>query len=218
MIRQLLESYFPFFNDLSEKDKSDLSFYSYTQSFESGQAVLDIQDTCFSLIVVLEGRLRSMLHDFTHPILLYYLNERDICTLASARELFGFSSMITLVADTDCRILKIPSWLYKDLKNRYPEMSLFLRRNFMDRYSDLLFIIKTRCLISSRQRIAYYLYNLSTNLQSETLEVTQDEISRDIDLARSQVSSILSEFEKAGYIENKWGRIIIKDLHSFSEM
>ena len=119
MIRQLLEFYFPFFNDLSEKDKSDLSFYSYTQSFESGQAVLDIQDTCFSLIVVLEGRLRSMLHDFTHPILLYYLNERDICTLASARELFGFSSMITLVADTDCRILKIPSWLYKDLKNRY---------------------------------------------------------------------------------------------------
>lgn len=216
-MRQLLESYFPFFEQLDEQDKTDMAYYSYTQQFKKDETILTPDDLCFNLIIVLSGRLRSILAS-SHPILLYYLNEGEICTLASSRELYGVSSMISLIADTDCRILKTPSWLYLKLKDKYPQMSYFLRKNFMDRFADVLYILRSRALLSSKENLASYLYDLAVNSSKTEIEITQEKISRDIALARSQVSILLSDFEKNGIITTARGKIIINDLSKLGNL
>ena len=194
-----------------------MAYYSYTQQFKKDETILTPDDLCFNLIIVLSGRLRSILAS-SHPILLYYLNEGEICTLASSRELYGVSSMISLIADTDCRILKTPSWLYKKLKDKYPQMSIFLRKNFMDRFSDILYILRSKGLSYAKQQVASYLYDLSVNSSSLLLKVKQEDISQDVGLSRSQVSNILRSLESDGMINNSRGMVQINDLSALGNV
>ena len=218
MMRKVLESYFPFFDDLDEEDRNDMSFYSFTQEFKAGEVIVAPDDKCFNIIIVLDGRLKSLYADREHPLLLYYLNENDVCTLASSEELYGISNKITLIADLDSRILKTPSWLYLKLKDKYPQMSYFLRKNFMDRFADVLYILRSRALLSSKENLASYLYDLAVNSSKSEIEITQEKISRDIALARSQVSILLSDFEKNGIITTARGKIIINDLSKLGNL
>lgn len=218
MMRKVLESYFPFFDDLDEEDRNDMSFYSFTQEFKAGEVIVAPDDKCFNIIIVLDGRLKSLYADREHPLLLYYLNENDVCTLASSEELYGISNKITLIADLDSRILKTPSWLYKKLKDKYPQMSIFLRKNFMDRFSDILYILRSKGLSYAKQQVASYLYDLSVNSSSLLLKVKQEDISQDVGLSRSQVSNILRSLESDGMINNSRGMVQINDLSALGNV
>lgn len=210
-MKSLLKTFFPFFENLAPQDQSEMAYLSYTQEFDSGTVVISPEEKCFNILVVIEGRLKSCLIDDHRSLLLYYLNEGDICTLAASEDLYGITSKITLYADTDVRILKTPSSFYNKLKDKYPEMSLFLRRNFMDRFDDILYILKAKLLSSSKQLVASYIYDCSYNSDCDCIEITQLQISRDIAIARSQVSFILSELEAEGIIKMMRGKIKIID-------
>lgn len=210
-MKNLLKTFFPFFENLAQEDQSEMAYLSYTQEFDAGDVIISPEEKCFNIIVVIEGRLKSCLIDSQRSLLLYYLNEGDICTLAASEDLYGIKSKITLYADTDVRILKTPSAFYNRLKDKYPEMSTSLRRNFMDRFDDILYIMKAKLLSSSKQLVASYIYDCSYNADCDCIEITQLQISRDIAIARSQVSFILSELEAEGIIKMMRGRIKILD-------
>ena len=132
-MKNLLKTFFPFFENLTPEDQSEMAYLSYTemaylsytQDFGAGDVIISPEEKCFNIIVVIEGRLKSCLIDRHRSLLLYYLNEGDICTLAASEDLYGIKSKITLYADTDVRILKTPSAFYNKLKDKYPEMSTF---------------------------------------------------------------------------------------------
>ena len=123
-----------------------------------------------------------------------------------------------MIADLDSRILKTPSWLYKKLKDKYPQMSIFLRKNFMDRFSDILYILRSKGLSYAKQQVASYLYDLSVNSSSLLLKVKQEDISQDVGLSRSQVSNILRSLESDGMINNSRGMVQINDLSALGNV
>ncbi len=212
MLDEVLESYFPFYKNLDESDRRELSYLSYLQSYKSDDILVQPDFQCRNVIVVTQGRLKSLLHSGSSYFQLYYLNEGEICTLAASEELYGINSRITLVASTDCTVLKSPSSTFNLLKKKYPEISIFLRRNFMDRFSDILYAIKIKGLFSTSQLVANYLYDLAINSSDDSINVTQMQISEAVAIARSQVSLILSDFEKRGIIQRSRGRIRILDV------
>lgn len=218
MMRKVLESYFPFFNELDEDDRQRMSFYSFTQDFKAGDVIVAPDDKCSNIIIVIEGRLKSLYSDREHPLLLYYLNENDVCTLASSQQLYGIGNKIALIADMDSRILKTPSSLFKELKDKYPQMSIYLRKNFMDRFSDILYILRSKGLSYAKQQVASYLYDLFLNSSSLTLHVKQEDISLDVGLSRSQVSNILRTLELEGMITSSRGIVQINDLSALGNV
>ena len=138
MIRKLLETYLPFFSSLDAGDQEELCFRSFTQCFGKGELIASPDVMCDNIIFVIDGRLKSVLRQERHSILLYYLNPDDICILGSSPLLYGTAAKINIIADMDSRILKVPAQTFNEMKDRYPGMSHFLRRNFMDRFYQLL--------------------------------------------------------------------------------
>lgn len=209
MMKDILQENLPFFPELDAADQDSLAYLSYTQHFSRNEVVLVPSDPCENLLILLSGRVKSLLVQARSSLLLYYLNQGDICTLASSPRLFGMSQKITLVSDSESEILKVPATLYSQLCSKYPDMTLYLRRNFMDRFSDILFILQQKAFSSPRQLVASYLYDLSVNCPDSVINVTQETISRETSVARSLVSNILAQFELEGILKASHGKIKI---------
>ena len=211
MIRKLLETYLPFFSSLDAGDQEELCFRSFTQCFGKGELIASPDVMCDNIIFVIDGRLKSVLRQERHSILLYYLNPDDICILGSSPLLYGTAAKINIIADMDSRILKVPAQTFNEMKDRYPGMSHFLRRNFMDRFADILYIIKDRTQSTPRQLVASYLYDLASYFPDSIIDVTQSKISEETAVSRSQVSTITAQLEKEGILQSNHGRIKIID-------
>lgn len=207
MTRALLESHYPFFGSLDPADRDEFAYLSYTQPISPGDSILSPGNSCRDVIVVLEGRVRSMMVQGCTSILLYQLNPGDICILGATDDLYDVSARITLVCEEAGLILKTPGKLFSSLRAKYPELSRFLRANFMDRFSDILYIIQGKALSSSKQQVAGYLYDISRYSPDSLVDATQRKIAADTAVSRSQVSTILGELECEGLIRRSRGKI-----------
>lgn len=218
MMRDILNENLPFFSQLDAQDQEELAYRSYTQHFALDEVVLTPEDPCENLLIILSGRVKSLLVNGKTSLLLYYLDSGDICTLASTPMLYGTSQMITIVSASESDILKIPSDLFDSLREKYPQLTSYLRSNFIDRFADILFILNQIAFSTPSQRVASYLYDLSNNVPDDVVNVTQETISRETGMARSLVSTVVNDFEAKGIIEASHGRIRIKDQARLSSI
>ena len=214
MFLEQLDRAFPFFSSLSQEDRQRLSFISYIQEFKKKEVITDGKCGCCSnIIIVLSGRIKALnMNDSGKTVTLYYLFDGDVCVLSAAETLYEKTIAVSLIADTDVKILKIPAEGYKEMQKKYPAMQDFIRRLFTDRFSDILFALREKAFSSPKTMVALLLTEKSSQEASPCLKITQTEIANDLAIARSLVSQILSAFEKDGLIRTGRGKIEILDF------
>ena len=83
-LQKFYETYFPFWNKLTEKDKEYLCENTTEEHFDKAQSVHDNM-SCSGLYIVRSGRLRLyMLSDEGKEITLYRLSPGEICMLSAS--------------------------------------------------------------------------------------------------------------------------------------
>ena len=186
---------------------------SYTvRSYKAGDEIVKRDELSRYVMAVVEGRAACHLDNPEHPILLYYLYPGDFGTIALSKELSPISSMVSFKADTDCRVGIVRADVCNEVKDRCPELSRLMRKHFMDRFSDLVYVIQEKSFSPARRIIASYLYERVLNGGNRVIHISHSEIAQDTDFSRSLVSTELAALELMGIIKKGRGRIHILDL------
>lgn len=199
--QSLLEN-IPFWEHLSEEDRSLVLSRQSTVRYRAGQQVRGGNMDCLGFIIVLSGMLRAhLLSPDGRDITLYRIRPGESCVLAASCVLDAVSFETQVDAEEDSEILLIPIDVYSLLirNNIYVECATY--KMATERFSDVVAGVERLVFMSLEQRIVSFLLDEASQTGSGEVHMTQEQIAVNIGSAREAVSRALKSMAEQGLVE-----------------
>ncbi|NPA42614.1 MAG: Crp/Fnr family transcriptional regulator [Chlorobi bacterium] len=153
------------------------------------------------MILVLSGTLKVTRTDEDgNEHVLFYLKEGDPCS-----ETFTLcndnTSEVDLIAEKDGIILMVPQKLMDPLMARYPEWRQFVLHKFGERIKEFLNTLDTITFKNLDERLWKYLRDKARISGSKEIQITHQDIARDLATSRVVISRLLKMFERQGKVK-----------------
>ena len=217
-LQKFYETYFPFWNKLTEKDKEYLCENTTEEHFDKAEAVHDNMG-CSGLYIVRSGRLRLyMLSDEGKEITLYRLAPGEICMLSASCVLQCVSFDVYVDAEEPSDCYCISSMAFGDVSHRYLEVENYALSVAVNRFSDVMWIMQQIVFMSMDKRLAIFLLDEMAQSKSETVMLTHEQIAKYMGSAREVVSRMMKYFATEGIVEPLRGGVKILDKHRLREL
>ena len=203
------EKYFPFWKELSEKDRAFLCENTVAEHFERSQPVHD-NTGCSGLFLVRSGRLRIyMLSEEGKEITLYRLLPGDVCMLAASCVIQSITFDVFIDAELPSDCYRIGAAAFGDVSERIPAVKIFGLETAVTRFSDVMWVMQQIVFMSMDKRLAIFLLDEARLSGSETLQITHEQIARHLGTAREVVSRVLKHMAADGLVSVGRGDITL---------
>lgn len=201
---------FPFYEQLSAEMRERLATAARVHTFARGDQVYGGE--CTGLILVLEGRLCAyILSEEGREITLFRLQEGDICLMSASCVLKGLTADVFVRADTDARILLIPSEAYRELSEKSLAVSAFAGQLMAERFSRALWVLDEVLNKKFDARLAALLLEESEYAGGADVRLTHEQLAAHLGTVREAVSRMLKYFEQEGLVRLFRGGVHIED-------
>jgi CRP/FNR family transcriptional regulator len=197
----LYEEVFPFWEEISDTDKSYICQNSYTITYPMGKNVHDGGE-CSGVILVRSGSLRVyMMSENGKDITLYRLHKGDMCMLSASCVLEAITFDVFIDADEDSECCVIGGPAFAAVSQRNPCIKIFALETAVSRFSDVMWVMQQILFMSMDKRLAIFLSDESARTNSDVISLTHEQIARYIGSAREVVSRMLKYFANEGIVE-----------------
>ncbi len=197
----LYEEVFPFWEEISDTDKSYICQNSYTFTYPMGKNVHDGGE-CSGVILVRSGSLRVyMMSENGKDITLYRLHKGDMCMLSASCVLEAITFDVFIDADEDSECCVIGGPAFAAVSQRNPCIKIFALETAVSRFSDVMWVMQQILFMSMDKRLAIFLSDESARTNSDVISLTHEQIARYIGSAREVVSRMLKYFANEGIVE-----------------
>lgn len=201
MFEAVYKNVFPFWQELSETDKSFICDNSYKVEYEKGENLHSGME-CSGVIIVRTGSLRLyIMSDEGRDITLYRLESGDMCMLSASCVLqsITFDVFVDAEEKSECFVISGPA--FAKLSERNAAVRIFALEIAVSRFSDVMWVMQQILFMSMDKRLAIFLYDEAKRTESDTIFLTHDQIARYMGSAREVVSRMLKYFSKEGIVE-----------------
>ena len=210
---------FPFWNEISEKEKEYICQNSVDITYPKGTNLHDSTE-CSGVIFVRSGCLRVyMMSEEGKAITLYRLYKGDMCMLSASCVLqtITFDVFIDAEDDSECYIINGPA--FSKISENNSKVKIFSLETAVSRFSDVMWVMQQILFMSMDKRLAIFLLDESARLGSEVITLTHEQITKYMGSAREVVSRMLKYFKNEGIVEVSRNGVKILDkkrLHSLA--
>ena len=202
-----------FWDKLNESQKNLLLNGITPVHYDKGTRIHSGENDCIGVILIKKGELRIyILSDEGKEITLYRLHDGEICVLSASCILDNITFDVHVDAEVDSEVLLIDSALYQQLCRQNIFAENFTDKLVIDSFSDVMWAMEQILFMSFDKRLAIFLSDEINRNQSETVELTHEQIAKYIGSAREVVSRMLKYFVQEGIVElsRKGVRVIDK--------
>ena len=202
--------YIPFYDKLTEAEKSLVKEQCYTLSAKKGSLIHHSGDECIGIIIVKSGSVRA----FTTPekgkeITLYRLFPYDIC-IFSASCMFDSSLVpISLEAEEDCVYIVLPTQLYRNLESTSLAAAQYINAIMKERFADIMWLLDQ--ILNKRMNVRLAALIVEEDNSGEVV-MTQEKMASHLGTAREVITRTLKYLQDDGLIKIGRGSITILDL------
>ncbi len=198
---QIYSEYFPFWDNLSKKDKEYLCENSSVMHFEKEQPVHNNME-CSGLFIVKSGKLRLyMFSEEGKEITLYRLSPGEICMLSASCVLQSISFDVYVAAEVPSDCYVINGIAFNSVSERVVEVKNYALETAVERFSDVMWIMQQIVFMSMDKRLAIFLLDEVTGNGIDTVAMTHEQIARHLGTAREVVTRMLKRFASDGWVE-----------------
>lgn len=202
----------PFLTKESFKEIDDFFSASLHQKIPPNKIISVEGDACNYFSFLLKGVIRVYkVGSSGREITLYRINEGGSCILTASCILSHKSFPAIAVTELDSEVLSLPANLFKEWVSKYPVWQEYVFNLVSERLSDVITTVEEIAFKSVDIRIAEKLMHLLSE-KGNLLELTHNELARDIGTSREVVSRILKDFEARGIIQISRGSIKVLDI------
>lgn len=200
-----------FWNQISDNDKKIICENTRLVSFKKGSTVHD-GNSCSGVFILNSGSLRVyILSDEGKEVTLYRLHKGDMCMLSASCVLQAITFDVVIDAEEDCECMVINGDIFSQLSDKIPEIKIFALETAVGRFSDVMWVLQQILFMSMDKRLAIFLWDESTRLGTDNIELTHEQIAKYIGSAREVVSRMLKYFSNEGIVENSRKGVKILD-------
>ncbi|MDD6043431.1 MAG: Crp/Fnr family transcriptional regulator [Eubacteriaceae bacterium] len=203
---------YPFWDKLSDDEREDIVHSCYTENYPKGGLMHRSEENCKGLITVLSGQLRTyILSEEGREITLFRVHRGDVCVLSASCLMDAIDFDVLIESTEETEVLVLPSICLNSIMKNNPYVELYLYKAAAEKFSDVMWTMQQILFLKVDQRIAGFLWDEMTQRRTTTLQLTHDEIARNIGSAREVVSKVLKYLSENQVVEVKRGKIIILD-------
>jgi CRP/FNR family transcriptional regulator len=201
----------PFLTKESFKEIDGFFSASLHQKIPANKIISVEGDACNYFSFLLKGVIRVYkVGSSGREITLYRINEGGSCILTASCILSHKSFPAIAVTESDSEVLSLPANLFKEWVSKYPVWQEYVFNLVSERLSDVITTVEEIAFKSVDIRIAEKLTFLLSE-KGDFLELTHNELAKDIGTSREVVSRILKDFEARGVIQISRGSIKVLD-------
>jgi CRP/FNR family transcriptional regulator, anaerobic regulatory protein len=180
---------------------------------KAGETVMEYGQFIKSVPLIISGLVKVMRNDEEgRELFLYYLYPGETCAMSLTCCMTNQRSEIRAVAEEDTSFIAIPIQYLDKWMNEYPDWKNLVMQTYSLRFRDLLNTIDNIAFRNMDERLEEYLYAKSKAAQSNTLNITHQEIATELSTSREVISRLLKQMEKKGKIQLGRNKLEIVDI------
>lgn len=209
----------PYWSNMSEAEKYQVESAAFIRHYEPGTMLYGMNDSTMGMIVLLSGEVRAFI--FTEEgreITLYRLQEGELGILSPSCAISQITFETHLIATQVTDVLVIPTAEYDDLVQRNIYVRCFTYELTAQRFSVIMWIFQQILFARFDQRLASFLVEEYRRTGSEEICMTQEQIAEYVNSAREVVARMLRRFAVEGWVENRRGNILLKDIGALTKL
>ncbi len=218
MFESVYKEIFPFWENLKTEDTDYIIQNSSDVVFAKGTNIHD-SSSCSGVIYVRNGSLRVyIMSDDGKDITLYRLHSGNICMLSASCVLknITFDVFVDAEEDSECFVISGPA--FADVSEKYSEIKIFALETAVSRFSDVMWVIEQIHFMSMDKRLAIFLYEEITRIDTDIVRLTHALIAKYMGSAREVVTRMLRYFANEGIIELSRKGVKILDKERLKEL
>ena len=165
-------------------------------SVKAGDVILDYGQIVKSMPIIASGTVKvSRMDDQGREILLYYVNANESCAMTFTCCMEQFPSEVKAVAEDDVMMLSVPIKVMDEWMMKYSTWKSFVMGTIRDRFNEMLNTIDQIAFQKLDERLKYYLQQKAKHTGSKLLNLSHEEIARDLATSRVVISRLLKKLE-----------------------
>jgi len=195
---ELIKRTFPF---LEKELLKELSEFSSMIEIRPGQGILEEGDYIKSFPLVLSGCLRvTKLSDDGNELLLYYLNQGEICAMSLTCCMGIQKSSIKMVAEDPSLILTVPVDRPEKWMSVYRTWKEFMMYSYRKRFEELLDTIDSIAFMKLDERLIRFFEDRYRSTGKSYFNGTHQDIASQLNSSREVISRLLRNLEKKNLV------------------
>jgi CRP/FNR family transcriptional regulator len=190
----LIKKTFPF---LEKNLLAELLEISVLHYLKTGQSMLGEGDYIKSFPMVISGSLRVVrLSDDGNELLLYYLNQGEICAMALTCCMGLQKSTIKMIAEEASVILTVPVDIPEKWMSEYRTWKEFMMYSYRKRFDELLDTIDSIAFMKLDDRLVRFFEEKFRSSGMTIFTGTHQDIAMQLNTSREVISRLLGNLEK----------------------
>jgi CRP/FNR family transcriptional regulator len=174
-----------------------MSKVAQIRSFKKDDIIIDVGQDLSAIPLLLSGNVKVLREDEDgNDLLLYVLESGDTCAMSLTCCMAKSVSKIRAIADSDTEVVMIPVEEMADWFNNNESWRMFILQSYQVRFNEMLETIDTIAFLKMDERLYKYLTDQVKLTASEVLNLTHQNIARDLNTSRVVVSRLLKQLEK----------------------
>ena len=218
--RLFLRNSLPFWEALSEEQKSRLVTASASRHYPAGTLLHSIGD-CAGLFLLKTGEARTyILSEEGREVTLFRLFPPEFCLFSASCMLKNIRFDVTIEAVKDTDTILIPTYVYRELNQSCVKVAEFTNQLLSARLSEVMWLMEQILFMSFDRRLAMYLLKRAGESGDGRIPATHEQIAKDLGSAREVVTRMLRYFQDEGAVRLSRGAVIVADrerLESWSK-
>lgn len=218
-MKSFLEKALPFWNNLTKEQRELLEEYGIETEFHKGDIIFNPLKKSAGLKIVYKGQMKICLPFGNEgDIMLYLVKEGEVCILSVMSLMKQFEWAIYAQAIDETRIITIPENVYMKISQENPAVMAYNQKILIERMGEIIQITSHAAGASIPERLADLLLRYQKDDPGMELELTHEELAKDMGSAREVISRTLRQFQKQGLIQTGRGKITILDLERLRQI
>lgn len=165
-------------------------------------------DYIANIPIIIDGKIKVIRKDESgKEILLYNIYKGESCALTISSCLAGNPSRAYAIAESDSKLLIIPSSNISEWMDKYKSWREFVLQLYYSRFDELIEAFDAIAFRKMDVRLIETLREKRKSTGKDTIAITHLQLAAELGTAREVVSRILKQLERKGMLKNYRGRI-----------
>lgn len=177
-----------------------------------GTLMMEVGSVIKSIPMLISGSIKIMREDDDgNEILIYYLQAGETCAMSLTCCMANETSKIKAVVVSDVQMIRIPVRFMEDWM-AYPDWRNFVMGTYRQRFEELLNSFDSVAFNNMDQRLIEFLKTKGELRNSDSINMSHQEIATDLHTSREVVSRLLKQMEKRGMIRLGRNQVVLLNL------
>ncbi len=191
------------FDFLLEKElKAELEQVGSKLEFKAGDMIVEPNKYIKVIPLLLRGSIKVIRETSEgNELILYYIKSGQSCAVSLSTSLMNKLSNIKAIAEEKVELIAIPASISVKWYESYPSWRMFVLRTMDNRYEEIISALDSVAFKKVDERLVEYLKAKSEAVQSDTLNITHQEIANELSTSREVISRLLKQLEQKGILK-----------------